>query len=69
MTGISLFLKHNNQVIDIFVYDALGKVIYQSLNVISPTLNIDISGQSKGIYLVRVQNENEQFLKKVVVQY
>ena len=53
---------------DIFVYDALGNKVYEALDVKSPNLNINISNESKGIYLVRVQKGIEQFLKKVVKQ-
>ena len=58
----------NNQATDIFVYDALGNTVYQASDVKSPINNIDISKEAKGIYLVRVQKGNEQFLKKVVKQ-
>lgn len=53
---------------NIFVYDALGNKVYQALDVKSQNMDIDISRHSKGIYLVRVQKGNEQFLKKVVKQ-
>ena len=52
----------------VFVYDVLGNIIYRATDVKSPLLNIDISGHAKGIYFVRVQKGNEQFLKKVAKQ-
>lgn len=61
-------ISENNLPSDIFVYDALGKIVYREKDIVSSTLTIDISEHAAGIYLVRVQTGGEQFLKKVVVR-
>ena len=51
----------------ITVYNVFGQTIYQTT---TPEfkINLDLSAQPRGVYLVRVQSGNNYFTKKVVVQ-
>ncbi len=51
----------------ITVYNVFGQMIYQTT---TPefTINLDLSSQPRGVYLVRVQSGNNYFTKKLVVQ-
>ncbi|MFC2137162.1 T9SS type A sorting domain-containing protein [Bacteroidota bacterium] len=55
----------NNTIIDI--YDITGKKIYSILPV-SEIEKIDVSGFSKGIYLIKIKQANEVFVRKIVVK-
>lgn len=53
---------------NVYVYNILGKLVYQSESEIAQNSNIDISGYSKGIYYVKVISGNTTFVKKVIYQ-
>ncbi|MFC2136670.1 T9SS type A sorting domain-containing protein [Bacteroidota bacterium] len=54
----------NNTMIDI--YDITGKKIY-SKSPVSTLVKIDMSGYSKGIYLVKVKQVNVVYVNKIIV--
>jgi hypothetical protein len=51
----------------IVISDLVGKVIF-SKTIIDNTLQIDISNQPKGIYLVKIINGNNVTTQKIVYQ-
>jgi len=51
----------------IAVYDMLGKVIV-SKNATSTTTKIDLSGNTKGVYFINIQFEDEKIVRKVILQ-
>lgn len=50
----------------ICVYDVLGNCIY-SQNLTGASVNLDMSGNAKGIYFVQIKNGNEAFNKKIII--
>jgi hypothetical protein len=50
------------------VYDVTGKSIFKQGAIQSTTLNIDISNQRKGMYIVRVVTENQSFTERIFKQ-
>lgn len=52
----------------VYVYNILGKLIYQSESASVQYSDIDISGYSKGIYYVKVVSGDKIFVKKVIYQ-
>lgn len=51
----------------ITVYNVLGEVVYKSSNLTSP-YSIDISLKPKGIYFVKIQNDEEITVQKIIYQ-
>ncbi len=50
------------------VYDAIGHIVWSKEKVQQNTMNIDITSQPKGIYLVRIATENQTFTERVIRQ-
>lgn len=64
-------LNHtNSNELKIAVYDLQGRNIYEQNTVANGTIKqeINISHASAGIYLIRVQDGNQQYVKKIVVK-
>lgn len=53
---------------EVFIYNSLGQVVYQSTNSPIHHLTIDLSSQSKGIYFIKIQSGENFFTEKLVVQ-
>ncbi|MBC7864882.1 MAG: T9SS type A sorting domain-containing protein [Bacteroidia bacterium] len=51
---------------NIFVYDVMGKLVFQKMKVMDRIQAIDISNQPKGIYLVKVQSGNTMMTEKII---
>ncbi len=51
----------------VLVCNTLGEVVYQSM-INSPTVTIDLSGQSSGIYFVTVRTEQTSFTQKIIIE-
>lgn len=68
-TGVFL-LSNVNKESTIYVYDLLGNIVLQKVNVQPTDLNIDISNNARGVYYVKVVSIEGEILgiKKVVVQ-
>jgi hypothetical protein len=49
------------------IYDITGKVV-SSTNIFNPTQVIDVSGLSKGVYIVRMHTSDKDFNEKLVIQ-
>ena len=49
------------------VYDMLGKIIVRKES-ITTTTQIDLSGNEKGIYLINIQTNNKQTVRKITIQ-
>lgn len=64
--GNRLYFETNKD-LDIKIYDILGKLIIDK-SVISNNNFIDISNIKKGIYLVRISNNNQSITKKLIKQ-
>ncbi|APY11742.1 endonuclease I [Seonamhaeicola sp. S2-3] len=64
--GNRLYFETNKD-LDIKIYDILGKLIIDK-SVISNNNFIDVSNIKKGIYLVRISNNNQSITKKLIKQ-
>lgn len=53
---------------EIKIYDLLGKIIWSIGASHNSKFNIDLSNQAKGIYYVKVENENGVVMKKIIVE-
>jgi hypothetical protein len=52
----------------IFITDMTGKQVYSLDNLTNQVLNIDINHFSKGVYFVKIQNNNAQKVIKLIKQ-
>jgi hypothetical protein len=58
-----------NSNVDVLVYDMIGRVIQKhKLNQGKNELEIDLSGYAKGVYSIRIVNENINQTKKLIIQ-
>ncbi len=63
--GIFNVKTSSNDVSNIYIYDMSGKIIYS--NILNTDVNtIDISNQANGLYLIKVQTNDEIIIKKVI---
>jgi hypothetical protein len=46
---------------DIFIYDLMGKKIYYNADVKKPTIEVDLSNYPKGIYFLKVIDDDDNF--------
>ncbi|MEO8087437.1 MAG: T9SS type A sorting domain-containing protein, partial [Bacteroidota bacterium] len=53
---------------NILIYDALGRILYQQMNVSDKNFHIDISAFSPSIYFVKVIEAEKEYLQKLVVE-
>ena len=49
------------------VYNAFGKLIYQTDNLKSTEVTIDLSGNSSGIYFLKLSNNNKIHSRKILL--
>ena len=53
---------------NIYIYDSMGKLIYNKLNVTAHNISVDLSSQPKGIYFVNTISKNKKSSKKLIVE-
>jgi hypothetical protein len=56
----------NNDLKEVYVYDAMGKVVYSKKNTIEQTFQIDVTELPKGLYLVKVISNSGIQVQKVI---
>jgi len=57
--------------VDILVTNSLGELVYKQLSTVASegsNTRIDLSEQSKGIYLIKVRSDNQIITKKIVIK-
>ncbi len=61
--------KNNIDDYQISIIDALGKVIFEQnfQNSVNAEFEVDLSGFTKGIYVVRLQNNNSNLTKRLII--
>ena len=60
------YIEKNTNDISIEVYNITGKCVKKiSANEISNTMNIDISNEDAGIYIVHIKSPTETFTRKI----
>ena len=58
-----------NSEVEVLVYDMIGRVIQKhTIHKEMNELEIDLSGYSKGVYSIRIMNDNINQTKKLIVQ-
>ncbi|MBA3704414.1 MAG: T9SS type A sorting domain-containing protein, partial [Bacteroidetes bacterium] len=67
-SGMFTLNVEGDQLKNIYVYDLLGKVVYQKTETNEQQFNIDISDNPKGIYIIKVVDENTVKTLKVINQ-
>lgn len=50
------------------IFDYTGKLIYSENNIINSTLNIDLSGNTKGVYLINIIQGNKIYIEKLIIR-
>ncbi|MBL4592385.1 MAG: T9SS type A sorting domain-containing protein [Flavobacteriales bacterium] len=65
---INVSLTKGNSPVNFTLLSIDGKVVYQLNNVTDKTVAIDISNNSKGIYFLRIDNDNDYNVYKVIKQ-
>jgi hypothetical protein len=53
---------------DVYVYNALGKIVYQKNKVSEKTVDINISNTPKGVYLIKVISDDQTETIKIINQ-
>jgi hypothetical protein len=61
------YIVSGNDMMQIEVYDASGKLIHSVKDSVNPTQEIDLSG-SKGVYFVKIITNEKVISKKIIVQ-
>jgi len=65
--GIFTIRTTTNTPYSIYIYDVLGKIIYQKLNKTDNVAQLDLSNR-KGIYFISIISENEKTVKRLVIK-
>jgi hypothetical protein len=63
----SASLKGQRPTKEVFIYNSLGQIVYQS-TISNLQAQMDLSSQPKGIYFVKIQSADKIYTEKVVVQ-
>jgi hypothetical protein len=69
-SGAFIMSSHGNpgEGVEIFVTNIQGQEVFRSANKFSEQILIDLSGQSKGIYFMHMQNGNGAAFRKLILQ-
>ncbi|HRG57328.1 MAG TPA: T9SS type A sorting domain-containing protein [Bacteroidia bacterium] len=64
------FNQSNRNKTEVIIFNALGQIVYENNNVDAQlsNLNISVADLEKGVYFVKVNQNNNTFTKKLVVQ-
>lgn len=62
------FINKNYNFYTIIIYDLTGKIIYEKNNVFQNTINIDISQYTNGTYFIKIINQKDIYIKKIIKQ-
>jgi hypothetical protein len=54
--------------IELQVMDLTGRMVYERQPAISEKFEIDLSGQPKGMYFLRIKTEEENYTQKLIIQ-
>jgi hypothetical protein len=65
-TGSFTVNIENNDLKDIYVYDAMGRIVYSRNNATEQSFQIDVTQLPKGLYLVKVISNNKMQVQKVI---
>tara|TARA_R110002072_G_scaffold282761_1_gene445798 strand:+ start:21221 stop:23023 length:1803 start_codon:yes stop_codon:yes gene_type:complete len=64
--GIIKISNDNNTDNTIAIFDMLGKEVYSTTS--STGVSVDLSGNGRGVYLVKVSNENGSMVERIVIR-
>ncbi|HET6243775.1 MAG: T9SS type A sorting domain-containing protein [Bacteroidetes bacterium] len=60
--------QHNSKLIDIYVLDALGKVVFQKIQTNEFNISININSYSKGMYFIKISDGENVRMSKIIYQ-
>ena len=64
--GVFTLERSTSEAVSIYVYDLLGKIVYQNPKFQETILSIDISNQHSGVYFLKIVSENNMVVKRIV---
>jgi len=64
---ITIQSKANHNLSAVTLVNCLGQVVFQARNIEHQSLNINVSGFSAGVYLLRIQSGNEIAANKIII--
>ena len=67
-TGIVKVQSEKETIKGLIVTDILGKIIYNKRNITESELNVDISNQTKGLYLFHISTDKGIKSIKILLQ-
>ena len=65
-SGIFKLINSTMESVSISVFDHLGRLVLNKLNANGQSIEIDISSEPKGIYLLKVYREDESISKEII---
>ncbi|MDX2174546.1 MAG: M14 family zinc carboxypeptidase [Bacteroidota bacterium] len=67
--GIFQLTNSDTQPVEVTIYNSLGQVVYSYAERSgSETIRIDLSNQTTGIYFVKLKTDNQETIKKIVIE-
>ena len=64
---VNFYLKGDNMIQSLAIRDLMGRVLFVQKNVAAKDIAVDITDFSKGIYIVEIQSEKGNFVRKLDV--
>jgi hypothetical protein len=62
------FPSPSNEPTEIMIMDLTGRRVYEEIAKMTGKTEIDLSGQPKGMYFVRIKTEEESCTQKLIIQ-
>jgi Secretion system C-terminal sorting domain len=63
-----LTIQSSNEINSITIYNALGENVFEKISRVERTVQIDLSGLPRGVYSIRIANDYEIQVEKIVKQ-
>lgn len=61
-----IFIKAQNQVQEIVIYDITGKITKQNQILSSDGINLDLSRLTSGVYIMKIVTKNKMSYHKII---
>lgn len=67
-TSNNLTIESQKQIKELFIYNSIGTIVLNETSISSNKLNIDLSQQSKGIYLIKIVDSTNKLTNKKIIK-